>query len=211
MSEKEKDTAKLLASAEVAGALKSDREIPKNIFAGPWDQFLFFDPDRVFDAAFVESVQALLEIEKATVACLCNLGSVPEDASFFIDTTPNDEAYSSFLHRSRSDINRYVCASDVGRWVIYGERYREIAIMAYAAKDDEERFDKVSKQLGALPIMRAIETPPCDALLPRTSQARPRHRRGRRRHRWSSPRVRESSKRPFVFPAYRPLRGVLFF
>jgi hypothetical protein len=55
-------------------AVNSNLTFPQYVFtSNTWGAYFFFEDMRIFDAAFVEAVRSLLEVERSQVACIINL------------------------------------------------------------------------------------------------------------------------------------------
>jgi hypothetical protein len=151
-------------------------QFPENVFRGRWDEFFFFDSDLLFNSKFVDTAKALLEAEKGSCICLCNLDEASakdgrERACIGIDKRTSSEAYFSFLRGPsvgkgwlyRMEV--FGCTSDVGSWCIYCEKGTEIAVIA--VRDGSPTVIHVITKFGALPLRKAIEKPTSYGLTPR--------------------------------------------
>jgi hypothetical protein len=143
------------------------RRFPRNVFLGQWRDFLFFDSDWIFDAAFVEQVKLLLAIEGGTCVCLANLEGDPQlyqdEQPLFIEQSTTQGVYRSFLGGSDPingwmyNVGRFGCTSDVGQWCIYCERRSEIAVIGFLSSAPTEPYMPLVAQLKAARIADAIE------------------------------------------------------
>jgi hypothetical protein len=160
-------------------AIDWTRKLPENVFSDAWNQFLFFDSDRIFASQFhfVDQVKTLLEIENGKLACMVNLDEVVSGkdvnhCAIFVNPKMTDEEYISLLQGPTVaeawiyNVDRFGCTSDVGQWCIYFERRNEIAIIAFQEQNALAKYASVIAQLGALTLNRAIEKPPSYAFTP---------------------------------------------
>lgn len=165
------------ALANIDDTIDSHRRFPENVFLGRWEEFLFFDPDWIFDKQFPGAIKTLLDSENALCACLKNLtppslGAPSEQASIFLDKQTNPETYFTFLSKPVGigwlyRMDNYGCTSDVGDWCMYCERNNEIAVIAVRKIHSDQRFRSITGFLNALPIQQAIAAPFSYGLSPR--------------------------------------------
>lgn len=139
-----------------------ERELPDMVFPSGWQAFMFCDEAWVFDAAFVTANAALLKAEGSSTSCLLSLeDNVPFDfdrrVGIYLDRGTPPADYMAALRQEREDsvspwlfiVGRFACASNVGEWLIYGERKEDIAIVAF-----RDRV-AVAKYRAALNLLRA--------------------------------------------------------
>ena len=163
------ETTRRKALEAAVRSLAYDQRLPKRVFAGAWEGFLFCESDRLFDAAFVDAVIQFLGCENSRVACLLNLDKsdlrrLEESASaIFLDHSSTGARYMDALEEGGPArgwlyaVDRYVCCSDVGEWCIYCEKDNDIAIVALRDAGERKDFELPLKQLGARPIEELIE------------------------------------------------------
>src|SRR5438270_12008082 len=86
---------------ELEEAIYDDRKLPEYVFRKYWAYSLFFDSDLMFNAQFIDTIQALLTAEGGTCACIAELGSKPiADRSIFcIDAQTSGEDYGAVISR----------------------------------------------------------------------------------------------------------------
>jgi hypothetical protein len=141
------------AFKNLADALKSDVFFPNNVFSGASSGYLFFPSDHMFVGTFVSAVKMLLDAENADVACLLNLSESAEmkfetASAIYMDQVIAGTSYETKLRgNGPSDgwiysMNRYGCASNVGRWCMYCERTNDIAVVALQSVNDIVRFER---------------------------------------------------------------------
>jgi hypothetical protein len=157
------------AVLNVKKCLAPEFRFPRNVFVGRWDQFFFFDADRIFDSAFVDHVKTLLAIEGAACACLVNLDASTEtadgDRQFFIDSNTTVSSYKDLLRGHQPgegwihDIGRFGCASDLCQWAIYCERNNEIAAIAIQSQPAFDRYRLLLSRLKATGVTDAVSKP----------------------------------------------------
>jgi hypothetical protein len=160
------------ALTNLNGAIDGRLRFPQNVFALGWNEFVFFDPDRIFDRKFVGVAQVILETEGGICACMSNLDLAGrgERSLLFIERGMSPEAYVSFLQGpSKAEgwvlrMDRYASASDVGQWCMYWERDNELAVMAFREHGMLKDFEPAIRRLGALPIEKALAEPPSYSL-----------------------------------------------
>ena len=158
-----------VAVANVRHGINADRRFPKNVFAGDWNDFLFFDSDWMFDVEFVEHVKAFLNAEDGTCACLKNLDSAATgegaEDSFLVDRQTTRGDYQSLLSGESPgtgwvfDFGRFGCASDKGLWCMYCERANEIAVIAFRHSSVVERYALPTAQFRAVRLTEAVAEP----------------------------------------------------
>jgi hypothetical protein len=147
--------------------INSERRFPCQVFVGDWTDYLFFHPEILFEAHFVDVKNVLLKEENASVIAVVNLGNANSNAeeeprAIFLDrdTTPND--YIAGLMGDGSAMSwmflmdRYVFASDKGHWSIYCEKENDVAVLAVG--EAVSRFTRL--QLGKLLNARSIRSVP---------------------------------------------------
>ena len=131
------ETLQDLAFSNALSSLIGEKRLPENVFAGQWDDYLFFESDLLFEEGFVDAANVLLRDEHASVIALINLGIAEVPDAFFLDRGTKWVDYHSKLIGDGTPINwvflrdHYVCASDRGRWIIYCERENDIAVFAF--------------------------------------------------------------------------------
>jgi hypothetical protein len=135
---------------------------------------LFFDPDTLFKAKFVEISRTLLASEDSACVCVCSLDDEAR-STFYFERNTSVQGYQAWLLGSGPADGivymkgRFACASDKGTWSVYCERNTELAVLALKEADVSLPMLSAIRQLGALPIVEALKTPPAYALLPRGS------------------------------------------
>lgn len=163
----DKNAADQRALANLSHAIEAGLRFPRNVFAGKWIGFFFFDADWVFDAQFVERIKELLKLEGGQAARIADLDATPNTAqsSFLIETNTSGSSYQSFLNGPSvgegwlHGVGRFGCTSNLGEWCIYCEKGNEIAVVAVRGGQAETRYKAVIDQLKALPIDQAIAKP----------------------------------------------------
>ena len=157
-----------IARANVARSLAPGVGFPRNVFAGAWSDYFFFDPDWMTDPGFVEHAKLLLRVDGGACACLLNLERTPDahDASLLIheDTTP--EAYRTLQLDSLEtgtdvpyNLCQLACAADVGDWAIYAEGSNEIAVIGFRHAGGWQRYRPALAQLHAERLETAVVEP----------------------------------------------------
>lgn len=155
-------------------AIVTTRAFPKNVFASLWARFWFFDPDMLFKPQFVETARRLLASEDGACVCVCSLDD-EAPAVFSIEQDTSAGEYQEWLLGSGPadgvlyTKGRFACASDTGTWCIYCERNTELAVLTSKNADASLQIRSVIRELGALPIVEALKTPPAYALVSRPS------------------------------------------
>ncbi|WP_116137029.1 hypothetical protein [Trinickia diaoshuihuensis] len=150
-------------------SLAYDHRLPDRVFEGAWEDFLFCESDRLFDAAFVNVVIQFLGCENSRVACLLNLDRTDltrfeeSGEAIFLDRSTTGAQYMNALEEGGPSrgwlyaVDRYVCCSDIGEWCIYCEKDNDIAVVALRQVSKRQDFECPLKQLGARPIEELIE------------------------------------------------------
>lgn len=126
-----------LAYSNAFSSLAGEKRFPEQVFVGQWEDFLFFESDLMFEQRFMDVANLLLREEQASVIALINLSFAETPEAFFLTRETKWADYHSKLVGDGTAINwvflrdRYVCASDQNRWVIYCERQNDIAAFAF--------------------------------------------------------------------------------
>jgi len=152
----------------VMDACDFQKMLPDRLFVGLWSGFLFFQSDYVFSPDFANIVREFMDLEGAKVTCLLNLDKTETAgfdgaASLFIDATMDGAAYQERLRAGGPavgwlfDVDRYVCASDVGEWCIYCEKSNDVAVIGLREPDGRRKFELPLEHLAAKPIEDLIE------------------------------------------------------
>jgi hypothetical protein len=147
----------LEASEKLVGAIDVGSRFPSNVYRGVWSDFYLFDPDWMFEGAFVDKVSSLLAFEGATCACLANLDSDVGDTSsaFFIDSGITADVYQCRLQGTSPGngwiyaMGRFACISNKGTWCIYCERQNELAVIGFGQDALCEDFKSVLETVCA--------------------------------------------------------------
>ena len=131
------ETLRNLALSNALSSLVRERRLPQKVFAGQWEDYLFFESDFMFEEDFMNVANVLFRDEQASVIALINLSFAEMPEPFFLERETSWTDYHTRLVGDGTPINwvflrdRYVCASDKGKWVIYCERQNDVAIFAY--------------------------------------------------------------------------------
>lgn len=148
--------------------LDLDSTFPESPFRTQWGVYLFFDPDLIFEAGFVEKVKAILNCEGATCACLRNLDglrSADGVNTVYIDSETTGRTYFDELRGALPGsgllytMGRFGLASDGGRWCVYCERNNEVAVIAVRDVVGKDTSAVAMRQFDAVPLAQAIEKP----------------------------------------------------
>jgi hypothetical protein len=123
------------ARENVSTRVKPDCRFPRNIFAGDWSDFSFFDSDWMTQPDFVDHVKAFLDVDGAQCACLWNLDSeVPnEPRFFFVRQQTTSKEYRAPLRGKTPGygwldaMERIACASASSAWCMYCEPNNDIS------------------------------------------------------------------------------------
>ncbi|HDR8934504.1 hypothetical protein [Burkholderia vietnamiensis] len=156
------------AFLNAVNAVDFEKSLPNRIFGEKWKIFLFFQSDYIFSSGFVEFIRELLCFERAEVACMLNLDQTEtlafEAASaIFIDKTVSDGDYQEKLRAGGPaagwlfGVDRYVCASDIGRWCIYSEKSNDVAVVGLCESDDQGRFVEIMNAVSAKSIEDLVD------------------------------------------------------
>lgn len=160
--------SKALRDSAIANALSSitrERRFPNKVFFGDWEDYLFFDPTIIFDEEFFETKELLMDEGGDSVIAIVNLGnnvhSDSDPRAIFLEKETRSTEYISKLTGDGSAMNwmflmdRYVCGSDRGNWVIYCEKENDIA--AFAFRNDFPR--SICSRLEKLLKAKSIRSP----------------------------------------------------
>jgi hypothetical protein len=153
-----------MAIANAERSINRELRFPSNVFNGSWKEFLFFDSDWMMAPDFVESVNAFLEAEGGSCACLSKVDS--DDATnprvFAVRRQTTANEYGEVLAGTapgygwRDAFERLACASNVGEWCIYCEPQAEIAVIALKETNDA-RYRRVLDRFSASRFSDAIK------------------------------------------------------
>jgi hypothetical protein len=122
-------------------AVAKERRFPHQVFVERWEDYLFFEPYKMFDAPFVEAISLLMQEENAESVALINLGGggTPEGSAPKPMLLERDIGSTEYISKLMGDgsptswmflMDRYVCASDRGWWAIYCEKENDVAVFA---------------------------------------------------------------------------------
>ena len=135
------------------------RRLPRNVFRAQWGRFYLFDPDWMFEGAFVPKVSSLLDIEGAQCACIVNLDldkGVDNCASkFLIDRHSTKDEFQNLLRGTNANdgwvynMDRFGCVSEKALWCIYCERPSELAVLGIKQGMQYETYGPVLESLCA--------------------------------------------------------------
>lgn len=157
-----------LALLNLSGSIDVEQHFPGKVFRGAWNTFLFFDPDRLFEASFAEVARSLIDGVGGSCVCMCNLDEAArissfERASIFLNRGTDPQEYKlRLLGTGPADgwlyaMERYGCVGDTGGWSIYCEKNNEIAVMAVRPSVTLDCLGPVVERLKAQPIGKALD------------------------------------------------------
>lgn len=161
------EVLKQTAVRNAISCIRSDRRFPRQVFVGDWTDYLFFYPEVLFEARFVEVKNLLLKEENASVIAVVNLGNAnnkteEEPRAIFLDhdTTPKDYIAGLMGDGSPTSwmflMDRYVCASDKGHWSIYCEKENDVAVLAVGEAVSRFTYSQLAKLLNAQSIRSVL-------------------------------------------------------
>lgn len=163
------DVFRQIAVRNAISNVRRESRFPHQIFVGEWIDYFFFYPEAMFEACFIDVKNLLLREENASTVALVNLGNVNQKAEagpraifLYRDTTP--QRYISELVGDGTATNwmflmdRYVCASEKGNWVIYCEKENDVAALAVGGAISTFACSQLAKLLSAKSI-RSISVP----------------------------------------------------
>ncbi|MGD0959769.1 MAG: hypothetical protein ABSB19_08185 [Methylomonas sp.] len=159
--------ARRKAISNIVSALDFDVFLPKRLFKGAWNNFLFFPSDHIFTEEFAEVVAELLNIENAHVCCFLNINETnslvfENIAAIFLDKTITGREFDAALRGNGPSVgwiyrvDSYVCASDIGEWCIYCERENDIAVIGFRSDCGNRKFRLPMEKLLARPITELV-------------------------------------------------------
>jgi len=162
---------RLTAFHNVAASVDATAFLPRQVFAGAWDGFLFFEADRMFAPFFAEVMIEFIHAEHATSCCLLNFSQTStleyqEAAAVFLEEGVTGSDYDSRLRNGGPAegwlfaMDRYGCASDKGEWCIYCEKANEIAIIGLRYPSGAEKLASPLMKLRASPIGPLVQMGP---------------------------------------------------
>jgi hypothetical protein len=154
---------KQIAVRNAISCIRSERRFPYQVFVGDWTDYLFFYPEVLFEARFIEVKNLLLKEENASVIAVVNLGNAnnkteEERRAIFLDRDTSPKDYIAGLMGDGSPtswmflMDRYVCASDKGHWSIYCEKENDVAVMAVGEAVSRFNCSQLAKLLSAKSI-----------------------------------------------------------
>ena len=153
-----------LALKNALSSIKQNGRFPYRVFRGEWADFQFFDPHVIFEACFIDIKNLFLNEKETSIIALLNLRAnnwtIHEDDAnvIFLDKDIGFEQYSAKLKGDGSpgnwmfQMDRYICASDDGKWSIYCERENDLGVFAF----QRELSKRVSSQVTALLKAKSI-------------------------------------------------------
>jgi hypothetical protein len=135
------DDLKKAAVRNATSSIGRERRFPHQIFVGEWSDYLFFYPEALFEARFIDVKDLLLKEERSSIIAVVNLGNVnsetaSEPRAIFLDRDTTPKHYIAQLMGDRTAtswmflMDRYVCASEKGNWSIYCEKENDVAVLA---------------------------------------------------------------------------------
>ncbi|MAB13141.1 hypothetical protein [Parvibaculum sp.] len=147
------------AFANAIAAIKEDTLFPDKVFAGDWDDYLFFESLTLFGSEFIDAKNLLLRDEDASTIAMINLGCTPVvrgrrvETTFLEEGTQRSDFFDALKEIGSSDdmildLARYVAASDKGNWAFYCEQDNDIAVLALGdtvSIDTRKRLKEVLK------------------------------------------------------------------
>lgn len=156
------------AISKALSLINKEARLPENVFNNKWDDYLFFEPDNIFDEKFIDIKNILLNEEGAAKIALINLGNMPggyggDPSAVLLDKRTMRSEYISLLMGDGSPNNwiflmdRYVCASDKGNWCIYCEKENDIAVLAVRTTLHKSTILRLQKFLRATSIKAIYE------------------------------------------------------
>lgn len=161
-------TVEELACSIATGAILEGARLPGRVFKKGWNSFAFFPSDILFDADFESIAKEIMRIESAKLICLLNIGAVDRNSSrelarVCIKNGGCDGEYFSAISAGGPEcawiynVDRYVCASDIGSWCIQCDRENDIAVIAFRENVGCSNVEQVVAKLGAKRIKWIIE------------------------------------------------------
>ena len=144
------DAIKRKAFQNIMNAIDPSAELPDQVFKSCMSNFYFFASDSVVSEEFVEIVQDMMRVERASVTSCMNLtrskGLEFESIEVtYIDNSTKGDDYFIFLLQALNGesgwmvtMDRHAFASDVGEWCIYAERMNDVAVIAFSVIDIEK-------------------------------------------------------------------------
>jgi hypothetical protein len=154
---------KKAAIRNAVSCISGDRRFPHQVFAGDWGDYLFFDPDVLFESGFIEVKNLLLKEESASTIAVVNLGNTgneteEEPRAIYLDRDTTANEYVAELMGDGSPdswmflMDRYVLASDKGHWSIYCEKENDVAVLAIGEAVSGSARSQLAKLLSATPV-----------------------------------------------------------
>ncbi|NIJ41781.1 hypothetical protein FHS78_002071 [Parvibaculum indicum] len=151
------------AFANAIASIKEDTLFPDKVFAGDWDDYLFFESLALFGSEFIDAKNLLLRDEDASAIAVINLGCTPVvrgrsvESTFLEEGTQRSDFFAALEEIGSSDemmfvLARYVAASDKGNWAFYCEQDTDIAVLALGEAVSTDTRKRLKEVLKAIPI-----------------------------------------------------------
>lgn len=146
------------AYEHVVSSINPAISLPGMVFVGQWEEFMFFESDRIFAPEFALIVADLLMLGNADVCCILNFDEVNIDnkySSILISKEIDSYDYFSMLQRGGASegwlfgVGHYGIAPDQGDWVVYCEKENDIAVMALRQSSSRNKYNDCLKKLRA--------------------------------------------------------------
>lgn len=157
------DVLKQTAVGNATASIRGGRRFPHQIFVGEWTDYLFFYPEALFEARFIDVKDLILREESSSIIAVVNLGntnneSAVEPQAIFLDRHTTPKHYIAELMGDRTAaswmflMDRYVCASEKGNWSIYCEKENDVAVLAVGAVISRFTCSQLARLLNAKSI-----------------------------------------------------------
>jgi hypothetical protein len=154
------DDLKQTAVRNATSSIRRERRFPHQMFIGEWSDYLFFYPEALFEARFIDVKNLLLKAENSSIIAVVNLGNVnsetaAEPRAIFLDRDTTPQHYIAELMGDRTPtswmflMDRYVCASEKGNWSIYCEKENDVAVLAVREAMSRFTCSQLAKLLNA--------------------------------------------------------------
>lgn len=156
-----------------------DVRIPERVFSSEFTCIYVMNFQKLMTDDAIDLYHFLMRLEGSANAVLATLNYVDElkrtDDLLEFEVSTNSEDYQKFLKHdiSRNDISAQTpvrkpwlifsetiaCCSDVGSWCIYGQRFAEIALVAFKQQPDAFAKKNMLRRFGIENLSDALKRP----------------------------------------------------
>jgi hypothetical protein len=154
--------------------------LPERLLLADYTAVYVMDFERLLHPRAIDMFKALIWQEKATVAAVGKLKEVGKETQgwlddfFFVNQATANGDYEAFVYQNIMEFakkhetpamsapwaifaERIGASSDIGSWCIYGEKFAEIAILAFKQTPDPPLEKKLHIDFGVERLVEALK------------------------------------------------------